>query len=112
MAANGRGSPCRGTSPERHDAHNMTKGRRGGPSLVSGFCSVLADVQADILVDAAAVEQEEQVLVALLLRLLQLLRRVGGSAAGLLVDRGDPGAGPQAPRGPRANPGGLVDGRG
>src|SRR5258708_11527824 len=107
MAANGRGSPCRGTSPERHDAHNMTKGRRGGPSLVSGFCSVLADVQADILVDAAAVEQEEQVLVALLLRLLQLLRRVGGGAGRLLGDRHYHVARLGAALGRPAIPGGL-----
>src|SRR3981081_793989 len=58
---------------------------------------------------AGGVVEEELVLVALLLRLLQLLRRVGGSADGLLVDRDDHVAGLDAALGRRTVRGDLRD---
>src|SRR5260370_23187745 len=88
MAASGRESPCLGTSPACRECAQRKKGRRSGPSLVSDVLC-LADAQTDVFVDAVAVEQEHEVLVALLLRLFPLLRRLGGSADGLLVDRDD-----------------------
>src|SRR5260370_9079469 len=103
MAASGRESPCLGTSPACRECAQRKKGRRSGPSLVSDVLC-LADAQTDVFVDAVPVEQEQEVLVALLLRLFQLLRRLGGRAAGLLVDRAHHSPPPDTPLCRRACP--------